>query len=218
MSLINQALRKAQDQRTTSRVSTAAQQANLAQPTQPSTNSRPRLVIGLITAIVILIGLIAGLTVVMLRTKPAPTEQQAPLQTMLPVAPAVPSSTMEPIRSAVPTLTANQPNEQNSSDVLEELHVARQAAEAKAAAETAARQATEARTMAKPSQEIIEWLGRATISGVRLSPAGNKVILNNRAYSVGEFVNSSLAIKILIIQEKRILFVDANSKKYLKQL
>jgi flagellar basal body-associated protein FliL len=218
MSLINQALRKAQDQRTTSRVSTAAQQANLAQPTQPSTNSKPSLVIGLITAIVILIGLIAGLTVVMLLTKPAPTEQQAPLQTMLPVAPAVPSSTMEPIRSAVPTLTANQPNEQNSSDVLEELHVARQAAEAKAAAETAARQATEARTMAKPSQEIIEWLGRATISGVRLSPASNKVILNNRAYSVGEFVNSSLAIKILIIQEKRILFVDANGKKYLKQL
>ena len=75
-----------------------------------------------------------------------------------------------------------------------------------------------ARATAKPSQEIIKWLGRATISGVRLSPRGNKVILNNRANSVGEFVNISLAIKILIIQEKRILFVDANGKRYLKQL
>ncbi len=37
-------------------------------------------------------------------------------------------------------------------------------------------------------------------------------------YSVGETVNVGLALKVLSIQEKRILFIDANGKKYLKQI
>ena len=46
----------------------------------------------------------------------------------------------------------------------------------------------------------------------------SKVILNNKAYSVGDTVNLRLGLKILIIQEKRLLFIDANGKKYMKQL
>ena len=35
---------------------------------------------------------------------------------------------------------------------------------------------------------------------------------------MGEFVNISLAVNIPIIREKPILWVDANGKRYLKQL
>jgi hypothetical protein len=38
------------------------------------------------------------------------------------------------------------------------------------------------------------------------------------SYSVGETVNLGLGLKVLIIQEKRILFIDPNGKKYLKQV
>ncbi len=109
--------------------------------------------------------------------------------------------------------------------MLNDLRIARVAAEAKAAADAtsakqveAAKQLAATKAAAKPSQDIIQWLGKSKISGVRLSTSGNKVILNNNAYLVGETVNVGLGLKVLIIQEKRILFIDPNGKKYLKQL
>jgi len=35
---------------------------------------------------------------------------------------------------------------------------------------------------------------------------------------LGEYVNFKLGLKVMIIQEKRILFVDENGKKYMKRL
>jgi hypothetical protein len=82
----------------------------------------------------------------------------------------------------------------------------------------AAKQAAEARAAAKPSQDIVTWLSHAKVTGVRLSANSSKVILNNKGYIVGETVNFKLGIKVLAIQENRILFVDSNGKKYLKQI
>lgn len=66
---------------------------------------------------------------------------------------------------------------------------------------------------------VIDWLSQARVSGVRLSPEKeNRVLLNNRAYEPGEIVHSGLDIKVLVIQESRILFVDGNGKKYVKRL
>ena len=54
---------------------------------------------------------------------------------------------------------------------------------------------------------------------MRLADDGNsKVILNNDVYGIGDTVNYSLGLSILIIQEKRVLFVDRNDKKYVKRL
>ena len=202
MSLINQALRKAQHQRTPSRPATAADHASASHPKYTGNFNKSGLLIGLVAGIALLIGLVAGLTIVVLRKDPAPVAQQA---ATLP-APAKQISPATPIIQplAAPTPAPTQPLEQDSPSVLNDLRLARVAAEAKAAA--------------KPSQDIIQWLGKSKISGVRLSTSGNKVILNNNAYLVGETVNVGLGLKVLIIQEKRILFIDPNGKKYLKQL
>ena len=219
MSLINQALRKAQQQRTPSRPATAADHASASHPNYTGNFNKSGLLIGLVAGIALLIGLVAGLTIVVLRKDPAPVAQQAatlpaPAKQIAPATPVI-----QPL--AAPT----QPLEQDSPSVLNDLRLARVAAEAKAAADAtsakqveAAKQLAATKAAAKPSQDIIQWLGKSKISGVRLSTSGNKVILNNNAYLVGETVNVGLGLKVLIIQEKRILFIDPNGKKYLKQL
>lgn len=223
MSLINQALRKAQNQRTPTHATTGGEQASAPRPHYPTNSNQPGLLIGLVAGIALLIGLVAGLTIVVHRKDPAPVAQQAvtlpaPAKQIAPAKPAI-----QPL--AAPTPAPTQPLEQDSPSVLNDLRLARVAAEAKAAADAtsakqveAAKQLAATKAAAKPSQDIIQWLGKSKISGVRLSTSGNKVILNNKAYSVGETVNVGLGLKVLIIQEKRILFIDPNGKKYLKQL
>ena len=223
MSLINQALRKAQQQRTPSRPATAADHASASPTNYRGNSNQSGLLIGLVAGIALLIGLVAGLTIVVLRIDPAPVTQQAatlpaPVKQIAPATPVI-----QPL--APPTPAPTQPLEQGSPSVLNDLRLARVAAEAKAAADAtsakqveAAKQLAVTKAAAKPSQDIIQWLGKSKISGVRLSTSGNKVILNNKAYSVGETVNLGLGLKVLIIQEKRILFIDPNGKKYLKQV
>ncbi len=220
MSLINQALRKAQHQRTPNRSATAADHASAPQPNhhQNSSTSKPGLVIGLAAGIALLIGLVAGLTIVVLRKDPAPAVQQATLP-VAPINPVTPTATQtQPLITPAPLPAATQSIEQDKPSVLHELRLAREAAEAKVATEAAAAQKAAATAIAKPSQDIIQWLGQAKVSGVRISASGSKVILNNKAYSVGETVNFGLGLKVLIIQEKRLLFIDPNGKKYMKQL
>ena len=223
MSLINQALRKAQQQRTPSRPATAADHASASPTNYRGNSNQSGLLIGLVAGIALLIGLVAGLTIVVLRKDPAPVTQQAATLPALvkQIAPATP--VIQPL--APPTPAPTQPLEQGSPSVLNDLRRARVAAEAKAAADAtsakqveAAKQLAATKAAAKPSQDIIQWLGKSKISGVRLSTSGNKVILNNKAYSVGETVNLGLGLTVLIIQEKRILFIDPNGKKYLKQV
>ena len=228
MSLISQALRKAQHQRSPNRVTTAADHANAARHHHTPNTSKPGLLIGLVAGIALLIGLVAGLTIVVLRKEPAPAVQQASIPTT--PAPIVSNAATAVTPTIQPLATAPRPApaqqlDQGSPNVLNDLRLAREAAEAKAAADAtvakeaeAARQIAETKAAAKPSQDIIEWLAHARISGVRLSEKASKVILNNKAYSVGDTVNLRLGIKVLIIQEKRLLFIDANGKKYMKLL
>jgi hypothetical protein len=204
MSLINQALRKAQRDRSPNRMASPAERTAAPESAYtPSNGMPPGLVLGLVAGIALLIGLVAGLLVVILQKDPAPIQQA--------ISPATQAVAVQAItRAPAPaqTVTRKQPS------VLEELRIARQAAEAKAAADAVAAE----KAAAKPGQNIISWLSAATVSGIRLSDTGNKVILNNKSYVVGESVNYALGIKVLVIQEERVLFIDANGKKYMKQL
>lgn len=230
MSLINQALRKAQRDRTSSRMplpagSTPAPDTGSA----PAQGMQPNLLIGLIAGIALLIGLVAGLLVVVLQKDP-PSMHQAIAPTPTPLGQSIVEAPAAPqpapalvIEAAAPTNAT--PVARKAPSVLEELRIAREAAEAIAATEAAAAKKAEdaarvaqAKAALKPSQDIISWLGAAKVSGVRLSDTGSKVILNNKSYAVGETVHYGLGLKVLIIQEQRVLFVDGYGKKYLKQL
>jgi flagellar basal body-associated protein FliL len=253
MSLINQALRKAQHQRSPNASNTSAATPATPQPQfQHNQNTKKSgLLVGLIIGIAVLIGLVSGLTVVLLNKEPDPA---ASIQenTTHTAEPATTPQVTQPTESVTQPRIAT-PKAQplalpaDNSKLQEELRRAREAAEAQIAADTAAaakakadalaaEQAAEAKLKADQeaaeaeaskaaelaattaNEEIIQWLSTATISGTRISSKGNKVILNNKGYDEGDTVNLRLGIKLLIIQENRLLFVDANGKRYMKQL
>ncbi|MGJ8650384.1 MAG: hypothetical protein ACSHX4_08490 [Opitutaceae bacterium] len=237
MSLINQALRKAQRDRTPNRMAQPGQpgQAPMG-PSGSSNQMKPGLIVGLIAVVALLIGVIAGLTIVVFKSDaPTTTTAAAPAETITPAPPVETTTPIAPAQTplaAAPTVAptpAVENNHTQSPSVLGELQIAREAAEAKAAAEAKiakaaedARLAAEAEAArlaaAQPSNDIIDWLSQAKVTGVRLSESGSKVILNGKAYSVGETVHYGLGLKVLVVQEQRILFIDNNGKKYMKRL
>lgn len=68
----------------------------------------------------------------------------------------------------------------------------------------------------EPDQEIMEWLAQANITGVRITSKSSKVILNNKAFIPGDSVNSKLGLQVLEIEAQRITFVDSKGAEYLK--
>ena len=229
MSLINQALRKAQRDRTPERMPEPG--ARVLTPDAPTSGMKPGLIIGLVAAVAVLLALVAGLSLVLLKGEDAPpVAQQAsatPEPTTAPEDSATAStqqaastqSTIEPVAPKAQPTAQTTPLERGAApSVVEELRQAREAVEAKAAAETKAAEEAAAKAAAKPSQDIINWLARAKISGVKISATESRVILNGKSYTAGEYVNFGLGLKLMLIQEKRVLFVDANDKKYLKRL
>lgn len=236
MSLINQALKKAQRDRSPTSLTSGDGISGNQTPPPPAGgmmgHSAPQpggfnlgLIIGLAVAFAVLIGLVAGLVVVLIK-KETTSEQTAVTQAAPTLSPVQNSALPAPEPSA-PTIQPQstrtdfiglQKNSQPSP--LEELRTAREAAEAKALAEAeAASQAEEEakiKAAIQPKPEIIEWLSTARINGVKLAGADSKVILNGKAFGIGETVNYNLKVKVLVVQEKRILFVDDNGTKYMK--
>ncbi|MGZ0656514.1 hypothetical protein ACWPKS_12995 [Coraliomargarita sp. W4R72] len=241
MSLINQALHKAQRDRTPNRMAQPGEQSSAAYASSAARGMSPTLVIGLIIAVAVLVGLVVGLSVVIFKDdSTTPPAQVAATQAVAPSAPAqAPASTPEPVAAPItqaPRAAPTNTEAASAPSVVDELRKAREAAEAAAKAQSkaeaeqavAAAQAAEleaqaaaaaaARAAAKPSEDIIAWLGHAKLSGVKISETESKVILNGKAYAVGQFVNFKLGLKVMVIQEKRVLFVDNNGKKYMKRL
>jgi uncharacterized iron-regulated membrane protein len=211
-----------------------AEQNSAAYANSAARGMNPVLVIGLIIAVAVLVGLVVGLSVVIFKGDATPPQQIAATPAIAPTAPVptapAPAPSATPITQTLATEPAPSALEAPTTpSVVEELRKAREATEAEVAAQAkaaadqalAAAQAAEAaaaRAAAQPSQDIINWLGSAKLSGVKLSDAESKVILNGEAYSVGEYVNFKLGLKVMVIQEKRVLFVDSNGKKYMKRL
>lgn len=240
MSLINQALRKAQHDRNpgsaqpeTPQDGSAPEHGHTAGMHQPAPHQAPNtgLIISVAAGFALLIGLVIGLAFIVLQKNNSPQQlttsnQQPATNNQQPQQPT--TNNQQPQK---PTTTNNQqlttsqliPSQQ---DLLEELRIVRAAAEAKAAEEAATAQA-EAKakkeadttiTVATHSQAIVDWLSEATFSGVRLSSKGNKVLINGKAYKVGEVIHYGLNIRVKVIEENRILITDPMGKTYMKRL
>ena len=231
MSLINQALKKAQNDRSSAPQSPSLSGSNtISTPQTEKRGPNVGLTLTLVAAFAVMLGLIAVLAVMLLKDKPI--VEPAPTSNTAQVEPEA-STPAEPA-----TVTPPQPLETTESpEVLAELQRAREAAEAEAARQREAAEAEAARlaaaaaakkaaeeeaarkAAAKPDPKVIDWLSKVTISGVRLSGGtDSKVLLNDDAYGVGDTVNYSLGLKVYVIQEQRVLFIDKNDKKYLKRL
>ena len=233
MSLINQALRKAQQDRSPGNRSESGPNHPVGgMPSSSDKSMQPKVIIGLVALVALLFGLATGLSVVLLKSDSAesptvagneaspapPSTSDAPPQakptTEAPPAPLDPITASGTEAAQTPTPARSEPELSDAAPALvEELRRAREAAEAKAQAEAAAVAQAEANTPA-----IVEWLTESRISGVRLSPTNSKVILNGEAYGEGEYVNFQLGLKVIRIEETRVLFADDSGKKYMKRI
>lgn len=222
MSLINQALRKAQQERSPKRMAQPGENPQHGMPAGPSGGSGLPLglIIGVVAFCAVLIGAVVALVIVLLAkdspaevaAAPTPAAVTAPVQS----APA-PATQPAPAPITQRTTTTTQTSESQLS-VLEELRLAREAAEIKAAEEAAAAEKAARAAAAEPNQAIIDWLSEAKVTGVRMSGDDSKAVINNKAYETGELVHYGLGLKLIVIQETRLLFEDANSKRYMKRL
>ena len=188
MSLINEALRKVQNQRT----QTPELGSNTKNPSFNYTD-RPNqtgLMIGLGACIIILIGLIAGLTVILISKDKPQTVQQ-------PVSGKSEASVSEKVTPPSTSKTAKESTKPETELPTSEI------------IETPA---------PEPNQEIVDWLAQSRVTGVRITHSSSKVILNNDAFMPGDSVNMNLGLKILEIEAQRIILIDSNGVKYVKVL
>lgn len=229
MSLINKALRKAQRDRNPPSTSPTDTRDPASYATAPSSGAAlsPSLAVGLIVAIAVLFGLVVGLSIAMFRGSPETPRVGA--QSLAPdKTPA--ELFVERLAPPAPEVAPAQTSK-TASSVVEQLRIAQEATEAQLRAEIEAAQKAEAaaqkqaeqekataRQETEPNEAIIEWLSSSRITGVRLAGDASRVILNGEPFSVGDTVSYQLGLKVLVIQESRVLFVDDNGQRYLKRL
>jgi len=218
MSLINEALRKAQNQR--------KQAPGLGDEThmghQPANYADPPNRFGLMVVLglcsIILLGFVVGLTiVVMSKYAPKTVQQPTPPKTENLPAPQT-TSPMETARIDQTFIQPVEPLPESASTIAPEatpqIPKNVEVPLDKTIAETIEAPAPEPEPM--PNQEISKWLEQSKISGVRITRSSSKVILNNKAFVKGDHVNLSLGLSVLEIEPERIIFIDANGVEYLK--
>ena len=178
MSLISEALRKVQNQRANNpELGFDDKNQSFNYVDRPN---RTGLMVGLGVFIIILIGLVAGLTVILINKdksqtvqKPASAKSEIPAPEQI-AQPSIPKPTTEAAKPEKPA--------------------------------------------AEPNQEIVDWLAQSKVTGVRITDSSSKVILNNDAFMPDDTVNMDLGLKILKIEEQRIILIDSNGVKYVKLL
>ena len=232
MSLINEALKKAQNQRTNPPVTppgTPPPTANSSAP-QPSPFGKIGVLIA-ICAVIVSLSVLA--TVFLLRrptsepivsalpaTAPAPQRIASATTTPAPIA-AKPTDAVSP----APTVAAATNTPANNSAKTSPASAT--ATAANAAPLTASAIAfpvmtptptpSPEPTPVKPTIRIQALVDKFRISGIRISDTDSKVILNDHLFRVDDPVESSLGLRLTKIEEHRLTFVDADGNTYVKR-
>ncbi|MEM1223617.1 MAG: hypothetical protein AAGH40_12745 [Verrucomicrobiota bacterium] len=222
MSLINQALRKAQRDRTPNRMPSVNAEAGMSSSYAAPPKRGPGLIIGLVLGIAILVGIVAGLTVLLLQKKPATAMAQNETAPALKAetitspqtapAPTAPTSTATASASVMQPPTVQAPAQSiepvaPTNSLLAQMGAAREEVQEKV-------EAAEIQANLKSSPDVLEWLSTAQVAGVRLSAKGNKAIINGKTYKVGDTIDYELEIRVVSIAQNLITLSDANSKEY----
>lgn len=185
MSLISEALRKVQNQRAHNpELGFDDKNQSFNYMDRPN---RTGLMVGLGVFIIILIGLVAGLTVILINKDTSQTDQKTI---------SAKSETLTPEPVAQPSISKPTTEVVNPGTELP----------------------TPAKPIAEPNQEIVDWLAQSKVTGIRITDSSSKVILNNDAFMPDDVVNMGLGLKILKIEEQRIILIDSNGVKYVKLL
>lgn len=240
MSLINEALKKAQSQRTNPPITTppantppgspppsAPGTANNAAP-QPSPFNK----IGVLIAICAVIVSLSVLATVFLLRSSAPASTPAanasasaarsasadtnvgPKPATLAVSTAIAPASAPAAAPSTPIQAASTANSTNSAPAAVSVTSVPTAV---AATTTPVPTVAPEPTPIKVTVRVQALVDKFRISGIRLSDTDSKVILNDHLFRVDDPVESSLGLRLTKIEEHRLTFVDADGNTYVKR-
>jgi hypothetical protein len=234
MSLINEALKKAQNERSPTPPATppggtppppaATSQSSAPQPS-------PFGKIGVLIAIcAVIVSLSVLATVFLLRGPSKPSQPTTPAQPQRIAAadtaaahanpdPTIPAE-KTPAAAATNASTASAPNATAGNGSVSPAVAVGTASPSTApviAVPTATPTPSPEPTPVKPTVRIQALVDKFRISGIRISDTDSKVILNDHLFRVDDPVESSLGLRLTKIEEHRLTFVDADGNTYVKR-
>lgn len=233
MSLINEALKKAQRQRHGDAPVAAGEDGRVAKRAQPK--SATSMVILVAGAVVLVALSIVATTLWLTRpstpavasAKPATPAAKAPDSGNAPVvvvpvitpaapppatstapAPAAPSKPegKSPSTDAAPGSNATPPSPGTAAP----------SAEAKPAPAAAPANPEEPAAPPKPNEQIHKFVEALHVTGIRSSGTESKVLMNDRVYRVNDIVDRTLGVRLTQVSPDSLTFTDANGATYVK--
>jgi len=66
------------------------------------------------------------------------------------------------------------------------------------------------------AERIADYVDKVRVMGIRTSESGSKVLMNDKVYRVNDVVNRSLGLKLTKIEPDSLTFTDANGATYVK--
>ncbi len=208
MSLINDALKKAQSLNTVSPdlpqpATGPTQPITIPKRSEPMSAQKMVITLGIVigTLLIMVVGLGIGFYVLYLKNdepvQMATTEQPASVQTTEEVASVsiekvTPVAEVTEIVEAVPVEVA-ETTPQSVVPIIEEKPKP---------------------WVNNPYPEVIAYVDSIKITGIRTSNGRSKVLMNNKIYKTGEIVNRSLGLKLTDVRKDELVFEDAEKNIY----
>ncbi len=228
MSLINDALKKAQRQRTVDTAGVAPPMpgetgARVARRGKPLASQSVLLIVAA-SAVLIVVSVVA--TVYLLREPTAPATASPIVLSSQPVgqiparleSPPVSPVVFVPLAPAAETPAAQIP--ESVSFPTPALATIPSAPPPNPVVTTPAEPATPpvAATSNQPDERILDYIDRLTVLGVRSSGSDSRVLMNDRVYRVNDVVDRGLGLRLIEAQSGRLIFEDTRGVRYTKIL
>lgn len=203
MSLINEALKKAQRERSGTPSGAMPNTGDFDQRAAPPKRTQSLiLIVGGAAALVVLS---VGITVYLVSRPPVAAPSTPVVATPEPVAAVEPVAVAEPV-AAAPIITLAIPAIEKASDQVPPAAVVT-AAPVEAVPVAPARQ---------PELHIQLFVDAIRVMGIRSSGGESKVLMNDRVYRVNDIVDRVLVLKLVKVEPEMLTFTDANGMVYTK--
>jgi len=229
MSLINEALKKAQRQRMEGPVAVPgpADGTVAASPVStvkrcPPMLARPQVLLISGCVVVLLMGGVLAF-LFLISDSPLPTPIKSPIAAVQPVKPTTPASA--PTTTTTPAVTVTLPSIKSIDVVATPPAASVPATSAPASMQIAPVQATPkpggppaVPTVPTANPKVYEFLDTLRIAGIRVSATDPKIIMNDRVFRINDVVDRNTQLRLTKVDSSMLTFIDASGYEYQKSL
>ena len=220
MSLINEALKKAQRAR---HEETAAAQPAPDGPVvkRPQPKSAQSMLLLAVAGVVLVVLSMVGTALWLTKPAPRPTEPRLSAGSTTAPTPAAPApasaspaaapDVLKPVALVLPS-----PPKESSTAPAAPASKPPSTAPAPAAVAPAAAPPPPEPPKAEPDARVQKLVDSLRVTGIRSSGTESKVLMNDRVYRVNDFVDRVLGVKLVTVTHDTLTFTDANGVTYVK--